>query len=491
MQIGTGGPVRHDDVAGWDSTVSDPAHGHPRGFRKPQMLDAALDSDHFSREFHRKQAQHNRAHPGQPLPRLVLHGLRHTCGTVALNESIDIHVASDRLKPLRHLFHPRHLHGCHPTDAERHRGASTVAHPFAAAQHLMPAPRTKEGARHMAEKRETTTRSIAWFLDLRRREGGIDLDPPYQRRSVWNQSYRDYFIDTIVLDLPVPAVFLFETIGESGSLSYSVVDGKQRLSTIFDFIDDEFPVSDDSKVERLRGRYFSEFSPDDKRELVYSYIIPIEVLPTTDEQWLDEIFQRINRNVSRLSHQELRHARFSGDFSSTVERLSDETYDRLPDRFPNIAASSQRQMKDVEFVVLLVLLVEHGPQSTPQQYLDEVYAERDDEWEGKRPVLTRYRKALQYIIELADAGGAALTQSRLRNQGDFYALFGAVAEIEQFPDPNEAARRLSRFAELVSDEARRDADADASDYYEAARSAANDPRQRRVRIQILKRVVLG
>lgn len=343
----------------------------------------------------------------------------------------------------------------------------------------------------MAEQRETTTRSVAWFLDLSRREGGIELDPPYQRRSVWNQSYRDYFIDTVLLNLPVPAIFLFEAIGENGSLSYSVVDGKQRLTTIYDFIGDEFPVSDDSKIERLQGKYFSEFSPVDKKDLVYSYVIPIEILPTTDEQSLDEIFQRINRNVSRLSHQELRHARFSGDFAMTIERLSEETFESLPDRFPNIAASSQRQMKDIEFVVLLLLLVEEGPQSTPQQYLDEVYAARDDEWENKRAALTKYRRTLHYVAKLAESGGPALTQSRLRNQGDFYALFGAISEISRPPGSAAAAARLIEFATAVTDETQRESDERVSAYFEAARSAANDPRQRRTRMEILKSVMRG
>lgn len=53
--------------------------------------------ERFSREFLRKQAAHNRAHPDQALPRLKLHGPRHTWATLALQEGIDIHVVSDRL----------------------------------------------------------------------------------------------------------------------------------------------------------------------------------------------------------------------------------------------------------------------------------------------------------------------------------------------------------------------------------------------------------
>ncbi len=56
-----------------------------------------LHPERFSREFLRKQAAHNAAHPDKALPRLKLHGLRHTWATLALQEGIDIHVVSDRL----------------------------------------------------------------------------------------------------------------------------------------------------------------------------------------------------------------------------------------------------------------------------------------------------------------------------------------------------------------------------------------------------------
>jgi integrase len=74
------GAAYHDE--GWIFTRPDGAPLHP---------------ERFSREFLRKQAAYNRAHPDEPLPRLKLHGLRHTWATLALQEGIDIHVVSDRL----------------------------------------------------------------------------------------------------------------------------------------------------------------------------------------------------------------------------------------------------------------------------------------------------------------------------------------------------------------------------------------------------------
>lgn len=68
-----------------------------QGFVFGQPDGRVYDPDRFSREFLRKQDRYNREHPDAPLPRLVLHGLRHTWATVALQEGIDIQVVSERL----------------------------------------------------------------------------------------------------------------------------------------------------------------------------------------------------------------------------------------------------------------------------------------------------------------------------------------------------------------------------------------------------------
>src|SRR5215207_10048093 len=106
-------------------------------------------------------------------------------------------------------------------------------------------------------QRRYTFQSVAWFWDLYRRNL-LNLDPPYQRRSVWNQSFKDFFIDTVLLGYPAPSIFLFESIAPTGLQRFSVVDGKQRLTTIFDFLDNAFPISESATLTRTRGLYFKD-----------------------------------------------------------------------------------------------------------------------------------------------------------------------------------------------------------------------------------------
>lgn len=336
--------------------------------------------------------------------------------------------------------------------------------------------------------------TVSWFIDLYRREL-LDLDPPYQRRSVWNQRYREDFIETVLLGYPAPSLFLYEDISEDGSTRYAVVDGKQRLTAIFDFADDRFPTRDEPSVKlptALRGKYLSDLEADTKRPF-WGYEFTVEYLPSTDEALLNEVFDRINRNVAKLTRQELRHARYNGVFASAVEGLEGEMRELLGVTFPRIVESSRRQMKDVEFVANLALLVDRGPEAISQDELDQIYSDRDDDWEGQSTVAERFRSALRYIAELLQAE-PDIASTRLRNQGDFYALVGAIdglGETSELPEAAEAAPRLLDFATTVGDSTEMPSNEDARRYYEAARSAANDAKQRQTRIEILRKVIAG
>lgn len=342
-------------------------------------------------------------------------------------------------------------------------------------------------------ERRQSFQTIAWFRDLHRRQL-LNLDPPYQRRSVWNQAYRDFFIETILLRYPAPAIFVHEDISADGHATYSVVDGKQRLTTIFDFTDDLFPVAEDSVMSRFAGMNFSGL-PDDVKKSFWSYQFSVEYLPTTDESTLTNVFDRINRNVARLQRQELRHARFGGSFASAAERLNDLLVDTFAFDVPRIAPSSRRQMKDVELVAQLLLLLENGPQSFSQDELDDAYSERDEAWASETPVETDFRRVVAELRQLTDEPAwPSPPMRRLRNQADFYSLFGAYSTLiydGKQPKPRTAATRLSKFMTDVVNEEARARNPRAETYFNATRSASNDLRQRVSRIEIMTAVLLG
>jgi hypothetical protein len=340
--------------------------------------------------------------------------------------------------------------------------------------------------------RRHNIQTVSWFYDLSQRKL-LDLDPPYQRRSVWSQEFKDYFIDTVLLNYPAPALFVYEDITPEGRSVYHVVDGKQRLTTLFEFIRGDFPVNEKSGTAASRGKYFGSFD-DESKKAFWGYQFLVEYVPSDDEKVINGIFDRINRNVAKLTPQELRHARLAGEFISSAESLSAWMTDLMPKNFPRFASQSRSQMKDVEFVSLLMLLLEEGPKGYSQDGLDQAFTDRDASWDTRIEVENAFRDTTQAVKAIIESSETAkdLIASRLKNQADYYALFGAVHGLKstrQLPHPTEAAARLLKFTTDVENDEMRAKDAALNGYFDAARSASNDKGPREERINYIKNLL--
>jgi hypothetical protein len=348
----------------------------------------------------------------------------------------------------------------------------------------------------MANLRRHNQQTIAWFNDLNKR-GLLDLDPPYQRRSVWNQAYKDAFIDTILIQYPSPAIFLYQEISPDGQTKLHVVDGKQRLTAIFEFVSGAFPVAENAQTTQLRGKYFEQLTAEVKTAF-WTYEFSVEYLPTNEEGLINGIFERINKNTAKLTRQELRHARFNGLFITAAEQLADWMVKQLPDNFPRFDSQSRKQMKDVELVASLLLFIEEGVSGYSQDDLDKAFSDRDVVWEDAADTEQRFREVIEFIALLVFLPlENPLSRSRLRNQADFYSLFGSLAEGLDTQDPVlqqdkvDLATRLEAFLEIVEDDQRRAQNDSAARYLNAARSNSNDVGQRKSRVEIITAALRG
>lgn len=333
--------------------------------------------------------------------------------------------------------------------------------------------------------RRQNFQTIAWFNDVYSRKL-LNLDPPYQRRSVWTQSFKDYFIETILLDYPAPTIFLYEEIEDNGTTTYNVVDGKQRLSSLFAFIGNEFPISENVELTNLRGSYFSDLNPEIKNRF-WSYTFSVEYLPSNNLGIINNIFDRINRNVAKLTSQELRHAKYSGVFITASEDLADWTFTRLPSNFPQIASRSKSQMKDVELIAQILLRLENEPKSYNTDELDIEFGLRDDEWENKQIISERFKEIVNIIKQILEADETnVLVRSRMKNQADFYSLVGAIFSLDIAVPIDTLRDRLLTFVTYAVDN---ESPVDIKDYYEYSRVASNRTLARKERERIIKSIL--
>lgn len=344
-------------------------------------------------------------------------------------------------------------------------------------------------------QRRAEFRPFSWLHDLWRRDQ-LDLSPPYQRRSVWSEKFRHDFVTTVTLNYPCPAIFLYEEIRPDGTFNYKVVDGKQRLTTLLDFVTNKIPVPEDHPTPSIRGLLFDAL-PDETKLSVWRYQFSVEFVEQENENLINDIFNRINKNVAKLSQQELRHALFNGVFITAAEQLTEYVEETLPPRFPNIAPQSRRQMKDVENVSLMLLFIENGERSVSQSDLDKAYRDREEDWPNRVQAMTEFRAAIDYVRQvLAHDADSMIINSRLKNQADFYSLFAAIVELDRIgqrlPADQACARLVGWLEELRQVEQEDVATGtfpDTEAYLAAARAASNDAGPRRVRIDRMKAVL--
>jgi hypothetical protein len=269
--------------------------------------------------------------------------------------------------------------------------------------------------------RSLSTQDVSWFLDLNEK-GQLDLDPPYQRRSVWSTRDRRYFVDTILNNYPAPPVFLHKTIDDNGKSTYHVVDGKQRLLTIINFTLDKVRIPDDFGTQALQGKKWKDLERP-SRETFWNYIIIVEMLPDASEANIRSTFERINRNSRKLSSQEMRHAKYDGWFSLAAEAETDKQEWR---DFGISTAARSKRMLDIQFVSeLMQITIKTNVFGFDQNDLDDVYADYDDLADvpdfSEDEFREKFEAAKQYVKECLELNKDL--SAYLKVQLHFYTLW--------------------------------------------------------------------
>lgn len=237
--------------------------------------------------------------------------------------------------------------------------------------------------------------AASWFLDLDS-SGKLDLDPPYQRRSVWNLEYKQFFIDSLIRNYPAPSIFLQVEYTPGQPAMYHVIDGKQRLTALFEYYRDEFSTSETLNDIALGEKYYSEL-PDDIKIAFLEYVFTVESIKSASAAELNQAFDRLNRNVARLNRQELRHAKYGGAFIAKVESLAEHPFWT---EIGLVTPARIRRMLDVEYVSELYVIAMEGVQDG-KDYLDRVYAENDREIVNETQVDQIFTESQKYIEEIA------------------------------------------------------------------------------------------
>lgn len=271
----------------------------------------------------------------------------------------------------------------------------------------------------MVAKAERSTYTPLDFKEWRA-AGSLELTPKFQRRSVWTGPARSYLIDTLLLGMPVPPIYIRVVQSLSrDKIIREVVDGQQRISAILDFIADEYALSKNIESP-VSGKKFSKLSREDKDKILqYSFIC--EIFHGIDDAEVLSIFARLNTHSVKLNAQELRNGRWFGRFKRVSYDLS---YEHLAFWKENRIFTDAKiaRMAEVELTSELIIMGLDGLQDKKVS-IDDYYERFDETFVDANKASERFRRIIDIISESC---GDFLEKSEFRRPPLFYSLFATV-----------------------------------------------------------------
>ena len=201
-------------------------------------------------------------------------------------------------------------------------------------------------------------------------KSSIDTNPDFQRPAVWSRSQKQLLIDTILRGYDIPKLYWRKT--SSKPEKYDVVDGQQRLRTIFEFQAGEFPLAKDADSldnESIAGLRYVDLSHE-LRLRFDTYSLDVIVLSDTDEDEVREMFLRL-QNGTTLKAQEKRNA-MPGKMRDAVKSLVDHEF------FTRVAFKNSRFTHDLVAAQMIAIELNGGPCHIRDSALNRMYEEQKD-----------------------------------------------------------------------------------------------------------------
>ena len=169
------------------------------------------------------------------------------------------------------------------------------------------------------------------------------LDPEFQREYVWTQKQKSELIESILMGIPLPIVYLFQTRDSR----IQVVDGRQRIAAAIDFMNNKFKLVELKIIRDIKGKKFKDLEAVWQRKIEDYQIDTYLIQPPTPERVKFDIFDRVNRGGTKLNNQEMRNALYQGQSTRLIRELSElDSFKQATDN-----SIKSKQMKD-RYVVL-------------------------------------------------------------------------------------------------------------------------------------------
>lgn len=303
--------------------------------------------------------------------------------------------------------------------------------------------------------------------------------PEFQRRLVWSMSDKNNFVDTILQGFPFPEIYIAdgEVDLETGRGTQLLVDGQQRVTTIFEY----FTGSSILKLAKDITPYHA-LSDQQKKDFL-NYDIAVRNLGIVTKEQIIEIFKRINSTNYSLNDMEINNALYAGKFKTACQDLADLDFFERNNFFRPMQL---RRMGDVKFVASIIITM-IGGYFNRDDLLEEYLQRYNDEFPDEGPLRNRFLNVISLIEEMNFDD-----KSRIWKQADFFTLAceldQALSSKKQRIDVRKTGQQLTQFYRAVDFplEIPKSNYAEAVNYLNAAVQAANDRGNRITRGKIIR-----
>lgn len=311
--------------------------------------------------------------------------------------------------------------------------------------------------RDRSRVREAVLHATDWTTETivsQLKRGNIILDPSFQRRDAWQIVQKSRFIESLILNLPIPQLVLAESIDRRGR--FIVLDGKQRLLSILQFWGlgegsrNGYALSGlDVRKDLVRKR-LADFESDPSLEEDFNVLLNQPIRTVVIKNWKDVdflhlVFLRLNTGSVRLSPQELRQALFPGPFSEWIDdaACSSDAIKRLLK-----LQEPDRRMRDVEVLsrYLAFRFLHDEYRGRMKEFLDLAFAKFNEEWSVRERGL---KKAVRDFEDAVSVLSDVFQQNVGRKPGSPY-FNRAVFDVLVFYAQDASTRKaMARHADEV------------------------------------------
>lgn len=278
-----------------------------------------------------------------------------------------------------------------------------------------------------------TLETISKYYDV---DSNVFIIPAFQRNPIWDDRRQSLLIESFLIGLPVPPIFLFTETGGQ----FKVVDGLQRIHSVHSFLNNKLKLKGLNSESPYSNKYFKDLDEETQNRL-NNVVLPATVIRQSqpnDDSSIYKIFERLNTGGEKLNNMEVRRCIAYGDFLKQLETVNNDI------AWKKILAPSESVTKrflDLELVLRCFALYDEKYTSPMKEYLNN-YMEKNKNTD-KSDVAERFVTAVQKIEE--DLGEKPFHTDN--NRANYAILDSVIVNLMKNPDVENLEEKIKTLKE--------------------------------------------